>query len=478
MIKPFQSFLYGVILFLNISLKAQPVYTPEKRIDSLFSRYTSQTPGVAVAIVKDGKIVFEKGYGMADLENDVPITPQTVFHVASVSKQFTAFSIYLLENEGKISFEDDIRKYIPELPDYGTPIKIKHLLAHTSGLRDQWSILTLAGWRFDDVITTEQILKLVSNQKNLNFEPGGQYNYCNTGYTLLAEIVHRVTGLSFSDFTKKNIFEPLGMSSTQFYEDFQKIVKRRANSYEKTDNVYYHKRLNYSNVGATSLMTTVEDLSKWVLNFENPKVGNARLIQSFNEPSYLNNGKKAVSNIIDGDTLYHAKGQLIRDYRGVRIFKHGGHDAGFRAFLGRFPEKHFAIITLSNDEHYEIFKTGLEIAGFYLKNDLQEKKTSTLPPASTDKPVADFHSSLKDFEGIYHSEELTTDYQVKVKGEKLVMQHRRLSDIELTRTGENKFSGVNTFSFEIEFLKKKGGSIGSFEISNFGAKKVKFEKVN
>jgi len=181
----------------------------ERKIDSLFQKYNAETAGVAVGVVINGKLAFEKGYGMANLEYDIPITPKTVFHVASVSKQFTAFSIYLLESQSEISFDDDIRKYIPEIPDFGKTIKIKHLLYHTSGLRDQWGILALAGWRMDDVITTEQILNLVSQQKDLNFETGSDFSYSNTGYTLLAEIVKRVSGQSFSEFTQKNIFKPV-----------------------------------------------------------------------------------------------------------------------------------------------------------------------------------------------------------------------------------------------------------------------------
>jgi len=293
------------------------------KIDSLFSKYNTNTPGVALAVVKNGRIVFEKGYGMANLENNVPVTSQSVFHIASVSKQFTAFVIYLLENEGKISFEDDVRKYFPELPDYGTPIKIKHLLAHTSGLRDQWAILTLAGWRMDDNITTEQILKLVIRQKNTNFKPGTEFSYSNTGYTLLGELVHQITGKTLAKYAAEKIFTPLGMTKTQFNMDNRKIVKGRVYSYEINDGEYINKGLNYSNIGATGLLTTVEDLSKWALNFENPIVGTRKLIERFNEPSYLDDGKKIVSNIIEGDTLFHAKGQLLRNYRGVNMIKHG-----------------------------------------------------------------------------------------------------------------------------------------------------------
>ena len=453
--------------------------TIDKQIDKLFTGYNSTTPGVAVAVVKDGKIIFKKGYGTANLEYDLPVTPKTVFHVASVSKQFTAFSIYLLEKQGKISLEDDIRKYVLEVPDFGKTIRIKHLLSHISGLRDQWALLTLAGWRMDDVITTEHILKIISRQKELNFEPGSQFSYSNSGYSLLAEVVKRVSGKTFAEYTKENIFAPLGMTDTQFYDDFEKVVKNRAYSYELKNGTYKKKNLNYSNVGATSLFTTVEDLSKWALNFEKPVVGDAELIRRFNEPSLLNNGQPVLYAVINGENSYHAKGQFTRNYRGVDLFNHGGHDAGFRTFLVRFPDKYFSVIALSNDEHINAFQTAFTISGFYLKNELKEMQNvnSVNTVSEKDKPVKESNINLKDFEGKFYNEELNTDYSAKARNGKLVLSHTRLSDVELTETGKDKFAGNIEFAVEIEFLRDKDNAITEFKISNFGAKNVRFNKV-
>jgi CubicO group peptidase (beta-lactamase class C family) len=444
--------LFLFIVFLSNFGFAQTVENVESKIDSLFSRYNSQTPGVAVSIVKDGQIIYTKGFGSANLEYDIKITPKTIFHVASVSKQFTAFSIYLLEKQGKISLEDDVRKYIPEVPDFGKTIKIKHLIAHTSGLRDQWALLTLAGWRMDDVITTEQILKLVNKQKELNFEPGSQFSYSNTGFSLAAEIVARVSGKTFAEFTKENIFEPLKMTNTQFYDDAEKVVKNRAYSYELDKGIYEKRNLNYSNVGATSLMTTVED-----------------------QPSLLNDGKPVHYAVIEGENSYHAKGQFTRNYRGLDLLNHSGHDAGFRTFLLRFPAKRLSIILLSNDEHIEIFKNAFEIAGLYLKNDLKEKKAITA--TEIPKPTEKFTNNLNDFEGEYFSEELATTYFVKVKEGKLIASHRRLRDIALTEAGTDKFSGTNTFQIEVGFVRDGKKSVTGFKVSNFGAKNVMFTKV-
>lgn len=456
----------GIAQFANESV--------ERNIDSLFAKYNSKTAGVSVAVVKDGEIVFEKGYGMANLEYDIPITPQTIFHVASVSKQFTAFSIYLLEKQGKISFEDDIRKYIPEVPNFGKTITIKHLLYHTSGLKDQWALLTLAGWRMDDVITTEQILKLVSQQKELNFPTGTQFKYSNTGFTLLAEIIKRVSEQTFAEFTEENIFRPLGMKYTQFYDDHEKIVKNRAYSYGQENGVFKKRTLSYSNVGATSLFTTVGDLAKWTRNFEKPIVGDSDLIKKFNKLGKLDNGEPIIMAIIDGETTYHAKGQFFRNYRGLLVFNHTGADAGYRTYLARFPDKRFSVIALSNDESFSSLKAGLDIAEFYLKDDLKQKIISK-DENSRDNANEQFTSNLTEFEGEYYNPELTTTYYIKIKDDKLIMLHRRLSDIELAQIGENKFSGTNTFGFEIEFL-RTGQKVVGFEISNFGAKKVRFRR--
>ena len=251
----------------------------EQRIDGIFAPWNKKdTPGASVAVIRDGKMIFSKGYGMANLEYGVPNKPETVFHIASVSKQFTTFAVLLLEEDGKLSLDDDIRKYVPEVPDFGKKITLRHLAHHTSGLRDQWALIALAGGRLDDVITTEHILKLVKRQKELNFEPGAEYLYSNTGYTLLAEVVARVSGKSFAEFTSERIFKPLKMNKTLFYDDHEKIVKNRAYSYYRSPNGYRKAVLSYANAGATSLFTTVEDLGLWALNFENPVVGTKETI--------------------------------------------------------------------------------------------------------------------------------------------------------------------------------------------------------
>lgn len=332
--------------------------TPEKQIDQIMARFSDpSSPGASIAVMKDGKFVFRKGYGCAELEYDVPITTSTVFHIASVSKQFTAFAILMLESEGKLSINDDIRKYIPEVPDFGKVITLDHLIHHTSGLRDQWELLAIAGWRLDDNITTKQILSLVSRQKELNFNPGDEMVYCNTGYTLLAEVVARVSGMSFVEFTSTRIFEPLKMSHTIFYDDCEKLVKNRAYSYYQDVTGFKKSNLNYSTVGATSLFSTSDDLCLWALNFEKPVVGKD-FIEKMSRKGVLNNG----------DTIGYAMGQGMYVHKGLKIFEHGGADAGYRSDLMRIPDQHFSVNVLSNMASFNPGDIGAKVRDIYLES--------------------------------------------------------------------------------------------------------------
>ncbi len=342
--------------------------TPEGRIEQVMAPWENDNgPGASVSVAKDGRIVFSKGYGLANLEYGIKNSPSTIFHIASVSKQFTTFAALLLEADGKLSMDDDVRKYIPELHDFGKKITLRHLANHTSGLRDQWNLLALAGWRLDDVITREHVLKLVSNQEDLNFDPGEEYLYCNTGYTLLAEVVARVSGKSFAEFTDERIFKPLKMMNTLFYDDHERIVKNRAYSYAPSGAGHRKLVLSYANVGATSLFTTVEDLSLWAMNFEDPVVGDPGIIQKMKERGVLNNGRK----------ISYALGQSVGEYRGVESISHGGGDAGYRTFLLRFPSKKLSITVFSNDAVFNPGNIAFRIANLYIPEPAPEPKPET-----------------------------------------------------------------------------------------------------
>jgi CubicO group peptidase (beta-lactamase class C family) len=325
--------------YLKRTLSGPESSKAEAKVDQIFEPWAKpDSPGAALAVVKGNKVVYAKGYGSANLEYGISITPSTVFHVASVSKQFTAFAIALLSDQGKLSLDDDIRLYLPEIPDFGRIITIRHLVHHISGLRDQWELLAMAGWRLDDVITTAQIMKLVGRQKELNFNPGDEYLYSNTGFTLLAEIVERITETSFREWTTSNIFEPLGMAQTHFHDDHETIVKNRAYSYSPAGKEFRKRVLSFATVGATSLFTTVEDLSKWVKNFNQKKVGNDAVLARMLEQGVLNSGEK----------ISYAFGLDIGESQGVKTVSHSGSDAGFRSHLLMYPDEDLAVIVLSN----------------------------------------------------------------------------------------------------------------------------------
>jgi CubicO group peptidase (beta-lactamase class C family) len=352
------------LLFFPLQLMGQLLHdSVTRKIDSLFSRYTTTTPGCAVAIIKNDKIVFKKGYGMANLEYNVPITPASIFHIASESKQYVAFCMLLLEQQGKLSIDNDIRKYLDYVPDFGKKITIRHLIHHTSGLRDQWQLLANAGWQLDDVITQEHVVKLVSKQKALNFEPGEEQLYCNTGYTLMAEIVKKASGLTLREYADKHIFKPLEMSNTHFHDNYREIVPNRTYSYSPGGSTgYSHSVLSYSTVGATSLFTTVEDEAKWLMNYEHGKVGGKDLLQKMYSQGILNSGKK----------LTYAFAINIGDHKGWKEIGHGGGDAGFRTYATRFPEQQLGIIVFSNLSSFNSYGTAMQVADLLLP--AKEKK--------------------------------------------------------------------------------------------------------
>jgi CubicO group peptidase (beta-lactamase class C family) len=319
----------------------QPDDSTRAQVDRVFAQWNrTDSPGCAVGVGRGGKVVYEKGYGMSNLEDDVAIKPSSIFHVASVSKQFTAMSIMLLARDGKLSLGDDVRKYLPEIRDYGQVITIRHLLTHTSGLRDQWDLLTFARGRFsEDRITEADVLDIVSRQKALNFVPGTEYLYSNTGFTLLGTIVKRASGKSLRDFADERIFRPLGMERTHFHDDYTMVVPGRTSAYLRGADGKWHVRIpNFDTYGATSLFTTVGDLLKWEANFEHPVVGDAKLLTDMQTSAVLANG----------DTTGYGYGIVTEVYRGARLVDHNGADAGYRSFVGRFPRHDLAIAVACN----------------------------------------------------------------------------------------------------------------------------------
>jgi CubicO group peptidase (beta-lactamase class C family) len=334
----------------------------DRSVDAIFSAFDKpESPGCVLAVIKDGSIVYARGYGQADLAHDIPITPSTVFHIASISKQFTAASIVMLAHEGRLSLDDDVRKYIPELPDYGVRITLRNLLDHTSGIKDQWNLLGLNGWRMgSDLYTDEDALSVIFRQKSLNFKPGDKYSYSNSGYTLLAQIVKRVSGQTLRQFTTAHIFEPLGMKNTHFRDDHTELIKNFASGYSPHGTTFRMASPSYDTVGPSGLVTTVGDFAKWDRNFYQPQAGWADVIRQMNQPGELNNGRK----------LDYAFGLEISKYRGLAIVSHSGGDPGYRGDVIRFPDEKFSVICFCNTDGVRPDFLTRKVADLYLAKDL------------------------------------------------------------------------------------------------------------
>ena len=355
--------IWAVILALHsIAFAQQPKHTPDKKlshkIDQIFSEWNkSNSPGCALAIIKDKQIIYERGYGIANLEYGVPITPVSAFYVGSIAKQFTAMSIALLAQEGKLSLDDNIRKYVPEIPDYGTPITIRQLIHHTSGLRDFWDLIGQAGRRWDDAYTLKDVIETAAQQKELNCKPGEKHLYSNTGYMLLAIIVQRASGQSLREFADAHIFKPLGMLHTRFQDDHSALIPGRVYGYVPQEgNSFGVYAINNDLVGAGGLWTTVEDLARWDANFYSAKVGGQALIQQLQVPGTGTDGVK----------FDYAFGLHIDEYKGVKRVRHGGVFAGYRAEMIRFPEKKFSVAVLCNSSSVTPTKLANEIADMFL----------------------------------------------------------------------------------------------------------------
>lgn len=466
----------AISFLLLISLCAcQPSSKPEKPLnspskqtiefDQLFTQFDDiDKPGASVAVLQDGEIVFSKGYGSANLEYGIPVTPETMFHVASVSKQFTVFAILLLAEEGKLNFDDDIRQYIPEVPDFGHTITLRHLASHTSGMRDQGNLLRMAGWRLDDVVTTEHVLKIVARQKELNFKPGEEFLYSNTGFTLLAEVVARVSGKSFAQFTQERLFTPLNMSNSLFYDDHQKIVSNRAYSYEHNGNGYKKSVLNFSNVGATSLFTTAEDLLKWSANFTEPTVGSPAIIKQMNTLASLNNG----------ETFGGAYGQFISHYKGIKYFQHSGGDAGFRSYLARFPNQNLAIAILNNDADARPWELALQIADRLLKKDNPPPRNAianafleSISPKQISDSIELDEDTLNAYVGHYWYEPEAYSREIYLENGKLMYSRGQGDVSELAPISENNFKMLNVEGeIYVEFTKNDEKSLMTVRVDN------------
>jgi YD repeat-containing protein len=330
-----------LLVALPLAAQGNPRVEPHRAaIDSIFAPYAGPgSPGCAVAVVAGDGEPWTAGYGTASLEHGVPITPRTAFYAASVSKQFTAFVVALLADRGLLSLDDDVRRWIPEVPDFGPTITVRHLVHHTSGLRDYFGLLGLTGWQDDGPLTEPAFLDLVSRQRGLNFAPGTQYRYSNTGYVLMAVLVQRVTGRSLREVAEAEIFRPLGMGATGFRDDRAMLVENRALAYEPTrEGGYRFSMPGFDVVGDGGLYTTVEDLARWARALDARAIGGPRVAETF-----LTRGRLG-----DGSEIAYAFGVSHGEYRGQAVVQHGGSYGGYQTYLVQFPAERAAVATLCN----------------------------------------------------------------------------------------------------------------------------------
>lgn len=383
--------ILGLCLLVAVNSFAQQELND--KVDHIFADWnTTSSPGCALAVVKDGHIMYEHGYGMANLELNIAITPESVFDIGSVSKHITAMAMLLLAQEHKLSLDDDIRKYLPEIPDYGSTITIRHMLHHTSGLRNYDDLFDLEGIPEADLTTDRDAMDLIVRQKGVNFKPGEEFLYSDTNYFLMSQIVKRVTGQTLRQFAQDRIFGPLGMTSTHFHDDHTMIVPRRATGYAPHKGGGFEMDMsNFEQLGDGSVMTTVEDLAKWDQNFEHPTVGGVDAIHQLTTPGTLNNGQP----------IPYAMGLFIDHYRGLNWIHHSGEWVGYRAALSRFPDQHFStLVTCNCIGSMSPMTLALRVADIYLANNLSRAENT--PAARPASAAAD--ASLKQYVGTYWSE--------------------------------------------------------------------------
>lgn len=463
-------------------------------IDAVFADLDRPgSPGASVAVIEGGDIVYSRGYGYAQIEHAVPVTPATVFHVASVSKQFTAMAVTMLAADGALGLDDPVQQHLDFVPTFDQPTTVRQLIHHTSGIRDQWQLLGISGWRLDDVITTEQIRGLMARQRELNFVPGSEYLYSNMGYTLMAQTVEAVSGMSFPDFTAARIFRPAGMDRTHFHDDHEHMVPNRAYSYRPEPAVegddadaaadgggasgesgprYRKAVLSYANAGATSLFTTAEDLARWLDNFRHETVGGAQVMAMMQTRGILNNG----------DTIPYAHGLSMGEYRGLRTIGHGGADAGFRTQVYWFPEVETGVVVLTNVTNGNPAGRAREVAdvvlaGSFPEEELEEEAGAPTAAADAEPPATPDTAVLAGYAGSWYSPELDALYHLVVAEGRLVANHIRHGEIVLEYRAPDEFVTDRWWMREIRFERGPGGAVTDMRVGGGRVRNLLFVRL-
>ena len=459
-------FLFATFAF-PVVLSAQTATTRDLTpvVNRVFARWDSTTaPGCAVGIDRAGSPRFTRAFGSADLEHGIPNRPETIFESGSISKQLTAAATVLLALDGKLDLEDDVRKYVPELPAYEKPVTIRHLLNHTSGLRDWGDIASIAGWpRGSRVHTHDHVLDILDQQRALNYPPGERYSYTNSGYNLLAIIVSRVSGQPFADFSRERIFKPLGLTSTQWRDDYRRIVKGRAQAYARADGGGWELEMPFENVhGNGGLLTTVGDLLTWTATLEKPAPAWKAMVDSLHVRGRLTNG----------DTITYALGLVVSNYRGVPRVEHSGATAGYRAELLRFPGRGLAIAVLCNAASAVPTRYASQLVDSLLAPALGPVAASNQGPVS-DTTMAIPPADLAAYAGTYYSQDAETTFEVSVTNGALTLFRRPATRVTLRQVATDRFTGIGN---RVWFTRDASGRVAALHVGTGRAYDVVFER--
>jgi CubicO group peptidase (beta-lactamase class C family) len=458
------------LLALAVNLASGDANTDQ--VDRLFADFEKPgSPGCAVGIIRDGKLVYKRGYGAADLEHDIPNSSGSLFYLCSVSKQFTAMSALLLASEGKISLQDSVRRYVPELPPYTAPVTIRHLLHHTSGIRDYLGLFDLAG-KPDNYYTSDaEVLALLGRQKALDFSPGEEYHYSNSGYFLLSVIVRRASGRPLRDFAREHIFEPLGMTNTRYSDDHSAILKNRAVGYSWRNNEFKIDAATLDVVGSGGVFSTVEDLFLWDQNFYTGKVGGKRLIEMMQTAGTLNGNRP----------IAYAYGLTVGKYRGLKIVGHSGSLRGYRTEMIRFPEQRFSVICLCNTSTANPGRIARRIADIYLAGRLGPEDHAEAPPHSSSMEAAQRGPAappqagdLTAYEGRYFSPELDARCRIAVEGAKLSFIRAYTAPHSLEPAEKDRFAAGG---LRLEFARDAAGRVTGFDLSAGRVRNIHFDRI-
>lgn len=460
-------------LGLVLLLLARPSYSqiqqiPEASIDSLFTDWSQANhPGGAVGIMQNGMGVYTKAIGLSSLEYSIPVTLETTFNTGSLAKQVTALAIVILQEKGKLDYDDEIQKYLPGLPQFDEPVTIRQLLHHTSGLRSLHDLLALAGWRGDDFRTDEDLLRFMHLQRELNFAPGSQFSYCNTGYVFLARIVENCSGLPFDKWLKTEVFEPLGMQATSVEANYQWVVPNRATSYYHSHESVYERASPYwGYTGAGNMYSTVGDLLAWTRNFYAPQPGWKYRFAQLTTLDPLNNG----------EFNSYGFGVFVDRQKGRKRIQHAGVIGGYRGFIAVYPQYNLNIVVLANFSNAPVGELSDAIADLLLpecqENPLVTPRTVT--QNATEKEPLD-QAALKGLTGTYYSPEVETFVSIRLEAGGLILYHPRHGSLPLQLSDGLTFKG--SWPYERIRFKQEKNSATSLRVSNGRVQNLLFKRV-